>query len=201
MVAIVRTEWDGTSGGPGLTQMALIGGAEFTAANAQSAVNAVRKFWQANVSYLPDELRLTVSPVVDIYRETDAELIGSVVAPVVPVQVIGISTQGYAGGAGIKLNWNTGVIRNGRRVKGSTFIVPIAMGAYGLTGTPLPATANTWNTAAQTLMADLTAGGTALAVWSRPLVKDQVITRTGSLSGVLSGTLAPKSAILRGRRD
>jgi hypothetical protein len=201
MVAIVRTEWDGTSGGPGLTQFALIGGAEMTAGNAQSAVNAVRKFWNSLASYLPDELRLQVSPIVDIYRETDAELLASVVAPVVPLNVIGGGTTGYAGGAGIKINWNTGVIRNGRRVKGSVFIVPALATSFGNTGIPTPGTQLALNNAATTLMSDLLAGGTALAVWSRPLVVDKVITRAGAISGVVSGTVAPKSAILRGRRD
>ena len=201
MVAIVRTEWDGTSGGPGLTQFALIGGNEFSAGTAQAAVNAVRKFWNTLGAYLPDEVKLNVSPVVDIYNEADAVLTGSVVAPVVPLQVAGIGASGYAGGAGLKLNWNTGIIRNGRRVKGATFIVPALATCFGTTGTPTPTITGNINQAATVMMADLTAGGTALAVWSRPLVKDEVITRAGAISGVISGTLASKSAILRGRRD
>lgn len=201
MVAIVRTEWDGTSGGPGLSQIALLGGTGFTAANAQAGVNAVRKFWDACKSILPDEVKLTVSPIVDVYNEVDAELVASTVAPVVPLVVAGTGTTGYAGGAGLKVNWNTGVIRNGRRVKGSTFIVPALASAFGLTGTPSAGTVLQVNNAATALLSDLTAGGTALLVWSRPLVVGGVITRTGATAGTVSGTLAPKSAILRGRRD
>lgn len=201
MVAIVRTEWDGTSGGPGLTQMAMLGNGEFTAANAQAAVNAVRKFWDDMKATLPDELKLTVSPIVDIYRETDAELTNSVIAGAAPAVVVGQGTTGYAGGAGLKINWNTGVIRGGRRVKGSTFIVPALATAFGNTGTPTPQVVITANTAANAMMASLTAGGTALLVWSRPLVVGGAITRTGATAGVISGSLAPKSAILRGRRD
>ncbi len=201
MVAIVRTEWDGTSGGPGLTQMAMLGGAEFTAGTAQAAVNAVRKFWDDLKGTLPDELKLTVSPIVDIYNEVDGELTASVVAAVPPAVVAGTGTFGYAGGAGIKVNWNTGVIRNGRRVKGSTFIVPALANVFGVTGTPTPTTMTTTNTACSTLMASLTSGGTALVVWSRPLVVGGAVTRSGATAGVVSGSLAPKSAILRGRRD
>lgn len=201
MVAIVRTEWDGTSGGPGLTQLAFLGNGEFTAANAQAAVNAVRKFWDSLKGYLPDELKLNVMPTVDIYNETDAQLTGSVVAPVVPTQVAGTSASSYAGGAGMKVNWNTGVIRNGRRVKGATFIVPAASTVYTSNGTISAITVTGINTACNTLMADVTAGGTALLVWSRPLVVGGVITRTGATAGVISGTTNPKSAILRGRRD
>lgn len=201
MVAIVRTQWDGTSGGPGLTQLAMLGNGEFTGANAQAAVNAVRKFWDSVKAYLPDELKLTVSPIVDIYNETNGELTNSTVAAAAPLVVTGLGTSGYAGGAGLKLNWNTGIIRGGRRVKGATFIVPAIATAFGNTGTPIPGVGTAINTAANVLMADLTAGGTALLVWSRPLVVDGVITRTGATAGVISGTLAAKSAILRGRRD
>lgn len=201
MVAIVRTEWDGTSGGPGLTQLAFLGNGEFTAANAQAAVNAVRKFWDSLKTYLPDELRLNVMPTVDIYNEANAELTGSVVAPVVPLQVAGTSASGYAGGAGFKLNWNTGIIRNGRRVRGATFVVPASLTCFNSTGTIINTTVNAVNIAANTLMADVTAGGTALLVWSRPLVKDDVIIRGGATAGVISGTCGPKSAIMRGRRD
>ena len=201
MVAIVRTEWDGTSGGPGLTQFALLGNGEFTGANAQAAVNATRKFWESLKAYLPDELRLNVLPTVDIYNETNGELTGSTVAAAAPVTVAGTASLGYAGGAGIKINWNTGIIRNGRRVRGATFIVPAAALVYTSNGTVGATPVTTVNSAAMTLMADLTAGGTALLVWSRPLVVGGVITRSGATAGVINGTCAPKSAILRGRRD
>ena len=201
MVAIVRTEWDGTTGGPGLTQFALLGNGEFTGANAQAAVNATRKFWDALKAYLPDELRLNVMPTVDIYNETDGKLTGSTAAAVAPITVAGTGSLGYAGGAGIKINWNTGIIRNGRRVRGATFIVPATATVYTANGTVGGAPAGIVNAACNTLMADLTAGGTALLVWSRPLVKDNVIIRAGATAGIINGTCGLKSAILRGRRD
>lgn len=201
MVAIVRTEWDGTSGGPGLSQMALLGSEGFTAGNAQAAVNAVRKFWNSLAGALPDEVRLTVSPIVDIYNEGDGELTSSFVAAVNPLVVAGTGITGYAGGTGIKLNWNTGSIRNGRRVKGATFVVPALASSFTTTGTVSSGTLGTLNSAASVLLSDLTAGGTALAVWSRPLVVGGVVTRAGAITGVISGSAGVKSAILRGRRD
>jgi hypothetical protein len=201
MVAIIRTEWEGTSGGPGLTQFALMGTGDFSAGKAQLACNATRKFWDTMKIYLPDELRLQVSPIVDVYNEGDAELSASYTAATNPLVVAGTGATGYAGGAGFKINWNTGVIRNGRRVKGATFIVPALATCFGNTGTVQPTVVTAVNTAATTLMNELVTAGAPLLVWSRPLVKDGALTRTGAVSPVASGTCSAKSAILRGRRD
>lgn len=201
MVAIVRTEWSGTSGGPGLTQFALLGaaGGDWNPSGAQSAVNAVRTFWGALTGYLPDELKLNVLPVIDVYDTITGELIASHVAATVPAQVAGISTGGYAGGAGVKVNWQTGQIRNGRRVRGSTFIVPIASGTFGTTGQVLPAAQTAINSAATTLISQLNGAGSPLGVWSRPRVIPTP--RGGYATEVITGTTSNKSAILRGRRD
>lgn len=201
MVAIVRTEWDGTSGGPGLTQFAVMGGTEFTSGIAQASVNAVRTFWDSLKVYLPNELKLTVLSTVDIYNDATGELTGSYAAPVPPTTVLGTSAATYAGGAGLKINWNTGTIRNGRRVRGSTFIVPAATVVFSATGTIDPSAGGAVSTAATTLIANLSSGGAPLLVWSRPLVKDGSITRAGASAGVINGICGPKSAILRGRRD
>ena len=202
MVAIVRTEWSGTSGGPGLTQFAAVGGSAMTAGVAQSLVNAARIFWAAQAAAMPDELRLIVSPVVDVYNESDGELTASYVAAQAPLVVAGTATQGYAGGAGYKVNWNTGVIRNGRRVRGATFIVPAALAIYTNVGEVSGAHQTLVNTAANKLIADFTAAGAPLAVWSRPTdATETKPARLGALTGVVSGSTAQKSAILRGRRD
>lgn len=201
MVAIIRTEWSGTSGGPGLTQMAVMGaaGGEWNPDGAQSAVNAVRNFWLSLASLLPDELRLTTMPTVDTYDTATGELSSSATAAIPPSTVAGTSASGYAGGAGCKVTWQTGQIRNGRRVRGSTFIVPLSAAAFTGTGTIGSTQQTTINNAATALLAALTAGGTSLAVWSRPLILPNP--RAGFQTQVISGICSSKSAILRGRRD
>lgn len=201
MVALVRTEWSGTSGGPGLSQMAILGaaGGIWNPDGTQGAVNAVRTFWDSLKSYLPDELRLTVSPVVDDYDEITGQLRASFVAGAAPNVVAGTSATGYAGGAGLKVTWNTGQIRNGRRVRGSTFIVPIANTVFTSNGTIGTAQMTSINTAAATMLAQLTAAGTSMAVWSRPVTSP--VPRGGSVHEVLTGSCSSKTAILRGRRD
>jgi len=201
VVAIVRTEWSGTSGGPGLTQMALLGaaGGEWNPSGTQSAVNAVRAFWESIKGNLPDELKLTVSPVIDVYDRVSGDLTASYVAGTAPLTVVGTSTVGYAGGAGLKVTWNTGQIRNGRRVRGATFIVPVANSCFSPTGTIQQATQTSITAAATTLLSSLGAGSTPMGVWSRPFNGDNP--RAGFATEVTQGLCSTKTAILRGRRD
>lgn len=200
-VGIVRTNWAGTSGGPGLTQLAIREGegAFWTPTQAQNAVNAVRTFWNALVAQLPNELTLTVSPVVDIYNEVDAELTASEIAPTAPANVVGTSAAVYNMASGIKVNWNTGVIRNGHRVKGSTFIVPAASTVFNTSGVVDSTVRTTVNTAANALISGLASSGLELVVWSRPV--PGIPGRPGALALVATGETNEKSAVLRGRRD
>lgn len=68
----------------------------------------------------------------------------------------------YAGGVGLRCVWTTAAIRGGRRVRGSTFIVPIGAVNYDTDGTIFNDVVTTLQTAAGSLV---TAN---LVVWSRP---------------------------------
>lgn len=201
MVAIVRTYWDGTSGGPGLTQFALEGaaGGEWNPGGTNGAVSAVRVFWDSLKALLPDELRLTVSPIIDDYNSITGKLVGSYVASTTPTVVAGTSATSYAAGAGAKITWNTNQISNGRRVRGSTFLVPLAAANYTITGTISAAAIATINNSAGNLISGLATASTPLAVWSRPIKEPNA--RAGFDTQVVSGTCGSKTAILRGRRD
>lgn len=201
MVAIVRTEWNGTSGGPGLTQLALRTTAlnEWSNAESQAAVDIVRAFWQGLRTSFPDELTLTVSPIVDIYNEFTGDLVNSFTAGTAPAPVIGGGTSTYAGGVGAKVNWNTGVVRNGRRVRGHTYLVPIIGTAFTNTGTVASATQLAVTTVAETMRSALIATNHPLVVYSRPVTGEGA--RPGVITDVIGGVCGTKSAILRGRRD
>lgn len=206
MVHIVRTAWAGTSGGPGLTQMAIdtteSSFGALSTGQAQAAVDAVRAFWQSIVTLLPDEILLTVSPVVDYYLVHNAELAGSVSATTPPANVAGTSTAVFSMATGPKLNLNTGVVRNGRRVRGSVFIVPGASSAYGTNGMMGGTPKATLNTSGANLKTALAAGGLKLGVWSRPIpVGKPNGPRDGAWADVSTIECNEKLAILRGRRD
>jgi len=204
MVALVRTMWSGTSGGPGLTQMALLGaaGGSWNPGGEQAAVNAVRAFWESIKPYLPDELTLTVSPIVDYYNRETGELLGSNIAGTAPATVAGTSAAAYAGGAGCKVTWETGQVRDGRRVRGSTYIVPLASSSFTATGTISGTTKTAINTAAATMLTAFSTASLTMGVWSRPReATAELPQRNGAAFQVTAGIASTKSAILRGRRD
>ena len=203
-VAIVRTAWAGTSGGPGLTQTAFAQTDPFNldATEAQAAVNAVRAFWDGIKGLIPDEVGLTVSPVVDVYNQANGELLSSQSAATAPVLVQGTSTAVYSMPTGVKLNLNTTTIRNGRRVRGAIYIVPISSAIFSAAGVVAGANRTTFNTAGATLMGAFVTAGLKMVVYSRPLKNSLgVVTREGAHSDVTSIECNEKAAILRGRRD
>lgn len=205
MTHLVRTTWIGLSGGNGIQQFAIdtvdstFG--PLSTSQAQSAVNAVRTFWFDIRGTLPNEATLTTLPQVDYYLTHTAQLSGSVTAPTPPAAVLGSSTAAFAAAAGYKVNLSTAVIRNGRRVRGSVFVVP-ACGVYTDTGTILGTTKTLVNTAGATMMSALATAGLKLVVWSRPIPEGEPNgPRDGAMADVSLMETADKTAILRGRRD
>lgn len=200
-VGVVRTAWAGTSGGPGVTQLFIRegAGAFWTATQAQNAVNAVRTFWNAVAATLPDDVVLTVQPVVDIYNEIDGQLQASVTAATPPASVAGTSTGVFAMASGMKVNLNTNVIRFGRRVRGSFFIVPAASTVYTTGGAVASTVRTSVNTAAATMVSSLSSSGLELVVYSRPQTVPTA--RVGATSLVATVETNEKAAVLRGRRD
>jgi len=143
-----------------------------------------------------------VSPVVDYYITSSGELSGSVSAPTPPVAVLGTGTASYSMAAGVKLNWNTSTIRNGRRVRGTTFLVPTTSSAFNQTGTADTTVRTAINTAAAAYLNALSATGLKGVVWSRPLdAEDPNGPRDGAIADITGVEVSEKTAILRGRRD
>lgn len=201
-VGIVRTGWQGTTGGPGLTQMAfggtLEGGTDWDATGAQAVVNAVRAFWDAAKGFLPNEIILTVSPVVDIYSTVGGSLVGSYSAATPPATVTGTDTGTYLMASGIKVQWNTGIILNGRRVRGATFIVPAGASAMANTGTVSGSARTAINAAGATMIGAANTATHPFGIWSRP---ETLTSNDGAFSAVNGTETVEKGAVLRGRRD
>jgi len=207
-VGIVRTNWSGTSGGPGLSQWAIAEtleggvGSFFTTTNCQIAVNEMRVFWEAIKAYIPNEVILTVSPTVDIYNEVNGDLIGSITATTSPTSTTGTDTTSYSMASGMKMKLATSTIRNGRRVAGALYVVPsggAAMTAFGV----VPSTARTaLNNAGNAFRVALLTPLLKHVVYSRPLPEDHPLgPRDGALSEITAYDTNEKTAILRGRRD
>jgi hypothetical protein len=87
--------------------------------------------------------------------------------------------------------WRTSGLRHGRRVQGSTFIVPLALGSYQSDGTLVDANVTTIRNAAQTLL-----GSQALQILSKATPG----TSDGQANPVISVTVPDKVSWLRSRR-
>lgn len=203
-VSVVKTHWLGTTGGPGLSQIAFRKGdnSDITATDAQTCVNAVRTFWNAITSYIPNEVTLTVDPIVDSFTvlSQNNDLHSSVSAATAPAVVTGIATGSYSMAAGLRLEMNTGVIRFGRRVRGSLFIVPTDSSAFSNVGTTNPSAKSAIEAAADTMRVAFINNATPIVVWSR-WNKIKHPERPSAISDVNTIKLNDKTAILRGRRD
>lgn len=204
VVGLVKTSWSGTSGGPGLTQLAITASGlnQMTVSEANVATAAVRTFWDAIKAVLPDEIVVAVSPIVDHYDTGSGDLVASVTASSQPASVQGTSTSNYSMAAGLKMNLSTGTIRDGRRVRGSVFIVPAASSAFTTTGTAASGTRTTIDTAGNAMRTTLTNAGLTLVVWSRFREATATLEERQGITVATTGVdTSEKTAILRGRRD
>lgn len=195
----VTAKWAGFSGAPGYSNFFFrdfAAGNEPTQAQAQGGVNRVNTFLGAIQTLLPPNVNITVQPIVDVIEETTGQLTTSFSVPT-PTAVPGTSTvTTYSAPTGAVVTWRTAGVRAGRRVRGRTFLVPLATNCYQADGTLDTAKAATLATASAAL-AD-SSGTPDLGVWARPTSK-------GASDGVwwlvTNATVPDMAAVLRSRRD
>lgn len=195
----VTTRWDGFTGAPGFTVMHFrdfdTEGA-VTQAQVQSAHGRVSTFFGAVRTGLPSTARLLVRPEVEIIEDSTGELLDVVAVTGTNVPIAGSSAVNMAGPAGAVINWRTNGIRNGRRIRGRTFLVPLTSAVYQPDGTLDNAFVTTLQNAANALVDR--AGTPDLGVYARP-------SGPGATDGrwvvATSATVPDMVAVLRSRRD
>lgn len=195
MARIARSKliWTGFTGAPGYS---VFHGSVFQADAQQEATDfseAVAAFGSLIAPYLPNAVSVQRVAEVEILEDSTGTLEDVLTVPG-RAAAQGSGGTNYAAPIGAVIGWNTGRIRNGRRMRGRTFVVPLANSAYETDGSLLPAVVTGLTTAANTL---LQAAGTELLVYGRPtpLAADGV-------SGVVTGVRVPDmAAVLRSRRD
>lgn len=205
VLGLVKTHWSGTSGGPGITQMAFQSQTDphtWDASAAQTAANAVRAFWDGCKSQLPDNISLLVDPVVDVFNIIDAGLVGSYTAATAPTAVVGLDGNAFNMAAGLKITLKTGSILNRRRVHGGIFLVPAQGGVFDTNGVVTSAATTALTNAANTLKTTMLAANAGLCVWSRPRpATSSHAAVDGAASDVTGFVINQHGATLRGRRD
>lgn len=119
-----------------------------------------------DVTSMPAGYTVSVSNEVDVRANDTGNLIASLTfTPPSPLTMTGGS---YAAGVGSRLRWATDGIKNGRRVVGTTFVVPLTVANYESNGTLIANAVLGQTNAGSTLLGSLNAIGTPLAIWSRP---------------------------------
>lgn len=182
----LRVEWSGSGVvGPGLTTFYADEGA------GSMDPSEVVTFFDSIKALFPSTVTWTIPGEGDMLNEGTGELAGTWSASGGGT-VAGTSSASYAAGVGARVRWNTAGIVGGRRVRGSTFLVPLTVNHYDGQGTLESTAVSTLATAAGALVTGL-AG--ALVVWSRPAPG-----RAGTMHAVTGSSLPDRVSWLRSRR-
>lgn len=192
----VTARWSGFPGAPGYSAFHFASGfldGGLLGDEAESLALRVRSAFDSLSSRLPDSVSVQVEPTVEVI-DSDTGMIQSFEEVDAGSAVSGGTGQNFAGPVGGVINWRTNDVRNGRRIRGRTFIVPLASGAYEEDGTLEFAYRSDLQD-----FADVMRGGVGegdLGVWSRP-----VNGSGGVFATVTSASVPDMAAVLRSRRD
>lgn len=181
-----RVSWSGTPvTGPGLSTFyeapsSAVGGAD-----------DIQAFFEAIKAYVPTGVQWTIPSNGDLIESTTGALAGSWSDPGTGGTVTATGLGQFANGVGTRIVWNTDGLFHDRRVKGSTFIVPLVVSAYEGAGNITSGALAALQAAADGLVAAMP----DMKIWSNP--RGGV---DGEVSQVLSATVPDRVSWLRSRR-
>lgn len=194
-MAIYRTtlRWSGFTGAPGYTNFYFAD----QAANPgpQAARDRTSAFANAIAPLIPSEVQILNEGEVAVVDETTGQVTDYVMVNPDATPGSGGAPGGYSAASGAVITWNTAGVRNGRRVRGRTFIVPIGGDSYQNDGTLTPSTITTLNAAAEELTG-ATGFESGFCVFSRPSASGP-----GGAYPVTGHRVPDMAAVLRSRRD
>jgi hypothetical protein len=192
----VKTTWSGLAGGAGVSTFYSLDGVSMAA--------GLVTFWNGIKAALPIGLHLIVESAGDSIDAATGALVGSWGSGS-GTGVDGTGTGAYSLPSGMLVKWTTGVVLDGSRVVGKTFIVPIVAAAYDANGTIADANITELTTKAAALV---TATSPDFVVWHRPFAGSPAVgarparaAHVGA-AAIVTGSGAPdKCVVLRSRRD
>lgn len=150
--------------------------------------------WKANC---PNVVQFDIQPEIEEIVETTGAMLGIWTTTTIAQKVGGASgTSGWAAAAGAVTSWSTAGVRNNRRVRGRTFIVPLSNECWDTNGTIKATELARLNTGATALRNP--AGAVTLCVYARPTAPGAT---DGEAFPVLAHRVPDMSAILRSRRS
>lgn len=195
----VTVRWTGLNGGPGYNVFHFrdFGPPDPVISDAEAAVDKVDAFYGGFLAYIPNAVTIATQSDVEVIDEATGVLQSILqTTPVSPRAGAASGSAAFASAVGAVVSWRTGGIRNGRRVRGRTFLVPLSSTAFQSDGTLLALAQTAINNAATTFR-DLT-GFSDLSVYARP-------SGPGATDGVAHAveghTVPDMGAVLRSRRS
>lgn len=195
MALLFRTKlnWTGFVGAPGYTVFHHRAFEADPTGESDQLLNALNIFIGGIRDRLPNVVNVAIDPEFEIIEDSTGVL-QEVVSKVAPAAQPGTGGTTYSAPTGAIINWRTGQIRNGRRIRGRTFLVPLASSCFDVDGTLLTLARTDLAAAAETLR---TAEGPQLCIYGRPTVG----AADGVNGEVVSSSVPDMAAVLRSRRD
>jgi hypothetical protein len=150
-----RVVWTGGPGGTGVSTF-------YSLDTATTALAAIRAFFDAVKGSFPSAISWAFPNNGDKIDSATGTLVGAWTQAAAATVAGGGASASYASGVGLRVQWDTGAILSGRRLRGATFMTSLAVGAYESDGTIGGTTLTSFSNAAATLVATDT-----IAIWSR----------------------------------
>ncbi len=195
----VKARWSGFQGSPGYSIFHFkdFAAETYAVSDATAVVNKTRAMFLAVAGLLPSVVSVDVQTDVELIDHNTGDLMDVLNAsPVATVTGGASGTAPYAAASGAVISWRTTQVRNGRRIRGRTFFVPLSSSAFESNGT-LTSGALTSLGIAGTGM--ITPGdGPDFGVYARPTGPDAT---DGEFAQAMGYTAPDIGAVLRSRRD
>lgn len=188
----VTSRWTGFQGAPGYSNFYFQGNT--VGESSLDFRQRVTNFWNELIPVLPSDVAVQNETEAPVFDEATGALLGYSTPGTQGTPTTGGAPGGYSAASGAVITWNTDSVRGSRRIRGRTFIVPIAGSAYQDDGTLTTSAITTIQDAA----GELIQGGPSndFVVWSRP------VNGSGGIAAGVTGYRVPDmAAVLRSRRD
>lgn len=172
--------------------------------NMDTVMGSLHTFWTSLAGSLPTDVTIHLEAAGDVINEVNGELTGAYsFTPL--ADITGTSSSTYVAPAGAIASWETGTILDGRRLRGRTFVVPIASPNYTTSGSLLSSFVVELQDAAAALISD---EADNFVVWHRPFAGRAAVgdrpakpAHDGGHGVVTSARVPTRAAVLRSRRD
>lgn len=185
----IEVTWTGNVTGDGISVF-------YAPAGTTTAPAAIKAFFTTLAGWMPTGMAWDIPVTGDTIDDGTGELTGVWAHAGGGTVSSSGGTAARAQGVGMRIKWFTGGIVHGRRVQGSTFIVPLMTTAYETDGTLTSAVTGNAVSALNTLIS-----ATDTVIWSRPFSGSTGNpARAGSSHTVIAGTVPDKVSWLRSRR-